>query len=139
MDEATLVDRETYEYVTGRVNKAPIGHGTGKLFVSTNPDSPHHWLKTAHIDRTPQDCINIGMDANLSLTEEFRESLKDRWVGAMRERMVYGRWAAHSGLIYPSFENCITEELPPSEPEVWDISIDHATATVTHALLWGVW
>lgn len=144
IDEATLCDRETIEYAEGRVNKAPVGRPTGKFFSATNPDGPAHWWKKERIDRfdksTTGIVVNSSIDDNPSLSDEYKAMLHDRWHGAMLKRMYYGEWAAHSGLIYPFFqEQCLMNPAPDAPPVRYDLSIDHATATVTHALLWAVY
>lgn len=139
IDEVTICDKETIQYAEGRVNVAPKGKATGKLFTATNPESPHHWWKRERVDRDKAAVVNSSIEDNPSLSEEYKAELRSKWAGAILERMYYGRWAAHSGLVYPFFEKQCLVDAPDIDPVRFDLSVDHATATVTHALLWAVY
>lgn len=143
IEETTLCDKDTVMLAEGRVNKPPIGKTRGKLFMSTNPDSPHHWLKADRIDAGK--CVHVPstIEDNPSLTDEFKERLRTLWRGPMLQRMYYGQWVGHSGLVYPLFMEQCVDAAPrieeDEEPWAFDLVVDHATAGVTHALLIAVY
>lgn len=139
IDEVTLCDKETVQFAQGRITRPPRANPIGKLFTSTNPDSPHHWWK-ATIDEEPRAHIQFRVDDNPSHSQEVKDRFKRIWSGTMLQRMYYGEWVGHAGLVYPLFmEQCVHDNYPEGDPIGYDISVDHATASITHAIVIAVW
>ena len=138
IDEVTLCDSETVQYAEGRISRPPKNATIGKLFTATNPDNPQHWWKTDRIDKNPDAHIKFIIDDNPSLTQEYKDYLKSSWTGSMLQRMYYGEWIGHVGLVYPLFWECVRDG-PTAEPVAYDLTIDHATSGVTHAIVHAVY
>lgn len=140
IDEVTLCDEETTKLASGRVSRPPRGNRIGKLFTSTNPSSPHHWWKEERINREPRAHVRFTVDDNPDLTQEYKDYLRDMWQGTMLQRMYHGEWVGFSGLVFPLFEQqCVNAEYPSTEPLGYDLTVDHATSSVTHANVFAVW
>lgn len=97
-DEATLVSREFWGQLLYRLSVPGA-----RLFATTNPDSPAHWLKREYLDRANE----LGMrhwhftiDDNPALTPEFVTAIKAENVGLFHKRFVEGLWVAAEGAVY---------------------------------------
>ena len=131
LDEVTLMPPSFVDTILDRCSTPGA-----TAVMCCNPAGPKHSVKTKFID-TPDAAMHISFELsdNPTLTESYINGLLRRYTGAMRERMVYGRWAASMGLIYPNLEKAIGEAPPLSEAWRVDLTADHADAAVTHALL----
>ena len=135
VEEATLCNQESLKLAEGRCVVSPA-----KQFMSTNPDSPFHWFKTERVDRAEELnalYLRFSFDDNPTLSDVRRQALRRTWSGAMLQRMYYGEWVAHAGLVYPNFAQAALVPAPEEQPVSFSLSLDHATATVTHACLWA--
>lgn len=78
-----------------------------KLFGTTNPDSPYHWLKTDYIDRCDElnmKVFHFTLHDNRNLDPEYVASLKKEYTGLWRKRFIDGLWVMADGIIYDCFE-----------------------------------
>lgn len=87
-----------------------------KIFATTNPDSPNHWLYKDYIkpyldvtsDRH-QDMQDIfeywhfTLHDNANLPEDFIINISKTYSGAFYQRMIEGQWVVAEGLVYPCF------------------------------------
>jgi PBSX family phage terminase large subunit len=110
-----------------------------KLFGTTNPDSPYHWLKAEYIDN---ENINIkvfhfAIEDNLSLDCEYVKELKKEYAGLWYKRFIQGLWVLAEGTVYDMFDESkhIIAEIPECE-RYW-ISVDYGTNNPTVFLLQG--
>lgn len=133
-DEATTLPRDFWTMLLSRLRREGA-----KLFATTNPDSPSHWLKTDYIDRKDElDFIDIKflLDDNTTLPADYVANIKLEYTGVYYERFILGNWVMAEGLIYPMFEKAIGEA-PASRAERYEISIDYGTQNAFAAYLWG--
>ena len=135
VDEVTLIGRDFFTMLLSRLSER-----NAKLFGSTNPDSPAHWLKVEYFDR--EDELNIfidrySIDDNTFLDPEYIKEIKSEYTGVFYERFINGYFAAAEGLIYPMYEDAIAE--PPENAYVsqYVISIDYGTQNAFSAGLWA--
>jgi PBSX family phage terminase large subunit len=98
-DEIVLMPMTYWQMLLTRLS--PPG---ARLYGSTNPDSPGHWLKKDYIDKPElQDMLavfNFALSDNPNLDPEYVESLKKMFTGVFHRRMILGEWAVGSGSIY---------------------------------------
>ena len=74
-----------------------------KLFGTTNPDSPYHWLKTNYIDRAHEldmRVFHFEIDDNPNLDPEFVANLKKEYTGLWYKRFILGLWVLADGTVY---------------------------------------
>lgn len=101
MDEITLSPQPFFVMLLSRLS-AP----GAKLFGTTNPDSPRHWLKVEYLDNPALDIYRSKflLDDNTTLPPEYIENLKLEYTGVFYRRFILGEWVAAEGAIYPMFD-----------------------------------
>lgn len=108
VDELTQVPVDFYQMLLSRLSVK-----NAKLYATTNPDTPNHWVKANIIDNDEIDkkVWNFTLDDNVILkneNEEYFEQLKKEYQsmgGVFYERFILGRWVNAEGLIYRQFAN----------------------------------
>lgn len=136
-DEMALIPEDFFRMATSRMS-AP----GAKLFGTTNPDSPHHWLKVNYIDRA-QDigarCFSWGLEANPFLDPGYVTAIKAEYTGLWEKRFIKGLWVLAEGSIYDMFtedDNVIFT--PPCKPDEYIVGGDYATSNPTAFILIAV-
>ena len=133
-DEATKLPHDFWTMLLSRLRKPGA-----KLFATTNPDAPSHWLKAEYIDRADElDIIVLKflLDDNTTLPEEYVENIKKEYTGVFYDRFVLGNWVLAEGLIYPMYQEAIADIPEGSKPTDYRLSIDYGTMNAFAALLW---
>lgn len=100
-DEVTLFTEDFFTMLLSRLSMPGA-----KLFGTTNPDNPHHWLMEKYINRRAElDMLVMKflIDDNTTLDQEYVAQLKKEYVGVYYKRFVLGQWVAADGVIYPLF------------------------------------
>lgn len=108
VDELTQIPFDFYKMLLSRLSIK-----NAKLYATTNPDSPSHWVKENIIDNEEIDkkIWNFTLDDNEILkreNEEYFENLKKEYQsmgGVFYERFILGLWVLAEGLIYKQFAN----------------------------------
>lgn len=137
VDEATLVPQEFWTQLLGRMSVPGA-----KLFASTNPGSPAHWLKRDFIDRRDELGIrywHFVLDDNPSLAPEYVAAIRAEFVGLWFRRFVLGEWIAAEGAVFDMWddERHIVHELP--EIARWiGVGVDYGQTNPFHATLLGL-
>lgn len=113
-DELTLFTEDFFTMLLSRLSMPGA-----KLFASTNPDSPLHWLNVKYIKRADElDMLVIKFTIldNETLDPAYVESLKQEYTGVFYKRFILGLWVVADGACYPRFANSpeeyIVDELP---------------------------
>lgn len=143
VDEATLLPNESYwsMLLTRHITTFPLG---AKIFATTNPDSPAHWLKKNVIDRASEvnaRVFHFTLDDNPILTTEAKDQLKASLSGLFYKRFIDGLWVAAEGAIYDMLNldddapNRTTwDELPTLTGDMW-LGVDYGDLNPFHAVL----
>lgn len=126
IDEITLIPESFFIMLLSRISIP-----NAKIFATTNPDSPYHWLKVNYIDR--QDELDLKLwkfklDDNPSLTEAFKTNLKAEYRGLWSRRYIDGEWCLAEGTIYDFFDtklHCI--DFPPGQGREYYVGVDYGT------------
>lgn len=108
VDELTQIPFDFYKMLLSRLSVK-----NAKLYATTNPDSPSHWVKEHIIDNDEIDkkVWSFTLDDNEILrkeNEEYFENLKKEFLsmgGVFYERFILGMWVLAEGLIYKQFAN----------------------------------
>ncbi|WP_291280019.1 PBSX family phage terminase large subunit [Galactobacter sp.] len=140
VDEVTVIPEEFFTQLLGRMSVAGA-----KLFGSTNPDSPAHWLKTKFLDRIDElpdwRHWHFTIDDNPSLTDEYKDSIKAEFTGMWYRRFIAGEWVAAEGAIFPMWDPDThvvdPDDLPPMQ-DVLAVGLDYGTQNATAALMLGL-
>lgn len=113
MDEITLAPQPFFVMLLSRLS-AP----GAKLFGTTNPDSPRHWLKVEYLDNPILDIYRSKflLDDNTTLPPDYIANLKREYTGVFYRRFILGDWVAAEGAIYPMFE--VKRHVSEAVPEI---------------------
>lgn len=106
VDELTQIPYEFYVMLLSRLSVK-----NAKLYATTNPDAPTHWVKTDIIDNKKIDkkVWNFTFDDNEILKRDnpkYFKDLRDSYESmgtVFLQRLVYGQWVLAEGLIYKQF------------------------------------
>lgn len=122
-----------------------------KLFATTNPDTPNHWLMRNYIGRAEEiDFLDVKftIDDNTTLPADYVENIKKEYVGVFYDRFILGKWVIAEGLVYPNFDKTkhVTSKTPwmdgngnPRRGTIFYISIDYGVLNPFSAGLWAVY
>lgn len=107
-DELSLMPEKFFKQLLNRLSIKGA-----KLYGTTNPDSPYHYLYSEYI--TDEDKVNRGMvkdyhfelDDNPNLPEEYKENIRSAYKGMWFKRMILGLWVLAEGIIYDMFDDCL--------------------------------
>lgn len=113
-DEVTLFQRDFFIMLLSRLSMPGA-----KLFATTNPDNPGHFLKREYIDRASEldmFVIKFTIDDNTTLDPAYVEALKREYTGVFYKRFILGMWVVADGGCYPKYtenpEQFTVDELP---------------------------
>lgn len=131
-DELTLFTEDFFAMLLSRLSLPGA-----KLFGSTNPDHPGHWLMEKYIKR--RDALDMLVmkfliDDNPALDPEYVRQLKREYTGVFYRRYILGEWCVAEGLVYEFGEENITDEVPADGS--YYISCDYGTLNPFSAGLW---
>ncbi len=126
-DELTLFTEDFFAQLCARLS-AP----GAKLFATTNPDSPTHWLHKHYISRVDEIDLKVYtflLDDNTTLDPEYVAEIKRDYIGVFYERMILGLWVVAEGAIYRIYaENreSYAVRIPPADPSLRDPAVRYA-------------
>lgn len=137
-DEVTLWSESFFNMLLSRL-RVP----NAQLFLTTNPDSPNHWLKKKFLDRESElDIQNFSFQLgdNHTLDPKYVESLKAEYSppsSLWYRRFINGEWIMAEGAVYDCFDRTenIVSELPKMRE--YYVGIDYGTTNPLCALLIG--
>jgi len=158
VDEISLMPESMWAMLMTRMSI--VG---AKVYGTTNPDNPNHWLMrdwlkraklwlrkdgTVHVPRARADVellelhrFSFRLADNKTLSAKFIESLNRQFVGLWRRRFVEGDWVLAEGAIYDTFNTepgagHVVTKLPKMSD--WVLAVDVGTVNPTVALLIGL-
>lgn len=132
-DELTLFTEDFFAMLLSRLSLPEA-----KLFGSTNPDNPSHWLMEKYIKR--QDELDMLVmkfliDDNPALDPEYVRQLKREYTGVFYRRYILGEWCVAEGLVYEFDKAAHTTDVIPESGRYF-ISVDYGTLNPFSAGLW---
>lgn len=104
-DELTLFGEDFFVMLLSRLSE-----NGAKLFATTNPDAPNHWVKRDYLDNKSVDLLSIkfSLEDNIFLPKKYIAQLKNEFCGVFYERFILGEWVAAEGRVYENFSaECI--------------------------------
>lgn len=137
IDEATLLPESYWTQMLARLSLKGA-----KLFATTNPDGPNHWLRQNFLLRKHELDLrswHFTLDDNPALDSDYVRSLKLEYVGLWYRRMIQGEWCLAEGAIYDMFdpERHVVDILPPIQRWL-ALGVDYGTVNPFAALMLGV-
>lgn len=135
VDEATIIPESVFKMLISR-----CAMGESKIFATTNPDSPYHWLKTDFLNGNPDvKSWNFNFDDNPQLTQSEKDYLKRQYRGIWYNRFIEGKWLQAEGAIYDFFDEKVhCMDYPQSGGEYYIVGIDYGTTNPCAFILIGV-
>lgn len=136
VDEITVLPKVMFQQLVARMSVTGA-----RLFGTTNPDSPHHWLKTDWIDRRDNDIrvFHFELDDNPYLDASFIAYLKRQYTGLWYQRFIRGKWVMAEGAVYDMWNP--RRHVVASLPRIADwlaVGIDYGTTNPFHAVNIGI-
>ena len=133
LDEATTLDETFIDVVEDRLSLPG-----SKLVLVCNPSGPLHYIKRNYVDAAEEDesvsHIPFELADNPTLNSYYLERLKNRYSGAMYDRMVLGKWAIAEGMIYPSVMERVARP-PDGGAAQYTVGVDYGPRESTHAVM----
>lgn len=138
VDELTRVPQSFYNMLVSRLSEPG-----SRLYATTNPDVPTHWVKTEIIDnpriRRDLEYIHCTMDDNPSLTSAYKDRMRRAYRGSFYRRFIEGLWVTAAGAVYGDYLNdrILFEEVPymaANHSHAHIIGIDYGTVNPFVAL-----
>lgn len=99
-DELTLFSEDFFVMLLSRLSE-----NGAKLFATTNPDSPNHWVKRDYLDNKNVDllALQFTLEDNIFLPKAYVEQLKREFCGVFYDRFILGKWVLAEGRVYEGF------------------------------------
>lgn len=132
-DEIAKWNRDVFTMLQSRLDKE-----YSCFDGSCNPEYPSHWLKE-FIDKPDIDLYiqQYTLFDNPFLPSKFVEQLCTEYAGTVfYKRLILGEWALAEGLIYPMYQQALSDPPEKSQPTDYRLSIDYGTMNAFAALLW---
>lgn len=135
VDEATILPESVFKMLISR-----CAMGGARIFVTTNPDSPYHWLKRDYIDNNPDvKSWHFSLDDNPQLTQHEKEYLIRQYKGLWYQRFIEGKWVQAEGAIYDFFdEQTHVINYSPVHAASYIVGIDYGTTNPCAFILIGI-
>ncbi|HEX2317168.1 MAG TPA: terminase family protein [Thermomonospora sp.] len=137
LDEVTLLPESFWTQLLGRMSVPGA-----RLFATTNPDGPGHWLKRRWLDQAREldvAAFRFGVEDNPSLPESYLDTLGREYTGLWRRRFILGEWCQAEGAVYESWDPArhVVTDLPRITRWL-AVGCDYGTANPFAALLLGL-
>ena len=136
VDEVSLLPAGFLTELLGRLSLPGA-----KLFGTTNPDGPAHWLKVEYIDqgaRLDLRHFTFTLDDNPSLDPAYVRAIKAEHQGLWYQRLILGKWVAAEGVVYEAWDPSlhVVSTLPAMDRWL-GLGIDYGTTNPLDAVLLG--
>lgn len=135
VDEVTIIPESVFKMLVSR-----CAMKDAKIFGTTNPDSPYHWLKRDYLENNPDvKSWKFTLDDNPELTDEERAYLRRQYKGLWYQRFIEGMWVQAEGAIYDFFDPELhVIDFPPGPPEFYICGVDYGTTNPCAFVLLGI-
>jgi len=135
IDEISIIPESVIRMLISR-----CAMGQAKIFGTTNPDSPYHWLKKDFLTDNPDvKSWKFTLDDNPELTQDEKDYLKRQYKGIWFQRFIEGKWVQAEGAIYDFFDTSLhIIDFPPGRAEFYICGIDYGTTNPCAFCLIGI-
>ncbi|MBB4931857.1 PBSX family phage terminase large subunit [Lipingzhangella halophila] len=137
-DELTVLPEEFFVQLLGRMSVPGA-----KLFATTNPDSPAHWLKVKFLDKLAQlphwRYWHFTMRDNPELSADYIAQKETEFVGLWFRRFILGLWVAAEGAVFPMWDPDVhVVSVLPKMARLLSAGVDYGTTNATACLAIGL-
>lgn len=136
IDEVTTVDEDFFKMLLSRLSERGA-----KLFGTTNPDSPRHWLYLNFLQNDEIDLLHMRflLSDNDFLDDEYKRNICKEYSGVFYERFILGRWVVAEGAIYKAFsehkDDYLIEASNTPPPTYINVGVDFGGNKSQHAIV----
>ena len=136
VDELTLIPEAFFAQLLARLSVPGA-----KVFCTTNPDGPAHWVRKKFLLRAGELDLrhwHFTLDDNPALDPAYVEALKAEYVGLWYRRFILGEWCLAEGAVYDMWDEDthVVDELPQITRWI-SCGIDYGTTNPFAALVLG--
>lgn len=136
-DELTTLPKAFVDQVTARCSI-----DGSKIFGTTNPDNPAHWMRKEYILRPREQRLrswHFVMDDNPGLSEDYKARQRSAHRGLFYKRNVLGLWVQAEGAIYDMWDEDrhVVTDLP-TIIRWFGVGVDYGTTNPFVALMLGL-
>ena len=137
VDEATLLPYDFFRQLLGRMSVKGA-----RMFATTNPDNPAHWLRKEYLMRQGE--LNLrhwqfGLSDNPSLDPDYVRDLKSEYTGLWYKRFILGNWVQSEGAVYEMWdEDTMVADVLPQMTRWLAVGVDYGTTNPFSALTLGL-
>lgn len=137
VDEATTLPKSFFDQLGARCSVPG-----SKIFGTTNPDNPAHWLRKDYLLRPREARLkswHFQLDDNPGLDDAYKARIKATHVGLFYKRNVLGLWVQAEGAIYDMWDEArhVVTEVPAIARWI-GVGIDYGTTNPFVALMLGL-
>lgn len=139
VDEATLVSEAFWTQLLGRMSVPGA-----RLFATTNPDGPAHWLKKQVVDRAAAldyQVFRFRLTDNTHLDPAYVAQVCREYVGLWYRRFILGEWVQAAGAIYETWDparHVAPAAAFPTMDRVLAVGVDYGDTHHTRGYLLGL-
>lgn len=135
IDEISIIPESVFRMMISRcmMNDA-------KIFGTTNPDSPFHWLKQDFLTDNPDvKSWQFTLNDNPRLSQEEKDYLCRQYKGIWYQRFIEGKWVQAQGAIFDFFDTKLhVINQPPGNGEYYLVGVDYGTTNACSFVLIGI-
>lgn len=135
VDEASIIPESVFKMLISRCSM-----GGARIFATTNPDSPFHWLYRDYLQDNPDvKSWHFTLEDNPELSKDEREYLRRQYKGLWFQRFIEGRWVQAEGAIYDTFDDgmhCI--DFSPPTAQYYIAGVDYGTTNACSFVCIGI-
>ena len=154
VDEASTVPESFWQMLLSRLSVPGA-----RLFATTNPDSPAHWLKVNYLDHAAmwvrgdgsleeggEGALDLArfsfrLADNETLPAEYVKQISREYTGLWHKRFIDGEWVVAEGAVYDMWDpdrHVIAADRVPPLSRLLSVGIDYGTNHPTRGYLLGV-
>lgn len=123
VDEGTLIPESFFKQLLNRCSVKG-----SKIFITTNPDSPVHYLYNDYIcNPKRKDIVEVhefNLTDNPNLSDEYIKFISNAYSGIEYERFVLGKWKITEGLVVKDFNGDNIQDINYLPDETLHITCD---------------
>lgn len=140
VDEASVIPAATFRQALARLSVPGA-----RMYATTNPEGPYHWLRQEYLLRA--NSLNMRtwrpftLDDNPGLPADYVRDLKREYTGVWYRRMILGEWAIAEGAVYDMWDHdrhVIPAAKVPHIRRWLAAAVDYGTSNPFSALLLGL-
>jgi PBSX family phage terminase large subunit len=137
VDELTLIPEDFFTQLLARLSVPGA-----KVFCTTNPDGPAHWVRKKFILRQGELDLrhwHFTLDDNPALDPAYVAALKAEYVGLWYRRFIEGAWVLAEGAVYDMWDERIhVVDVLPQIVQWIAVGVDYGTTNPFAAVMLGL-